>query len=400
MADKRTYDSTCLVHHIASLPVPAALLTQAALYYKWAKQYRLANYTFGLAEETLQAAYDTSRPVRNILDKPIGAASVYAVKKLEGLEQSYPAIKMTPQEILDEAKVYVENSKIKRGVDAIISVKDYGEKKIVDTKEFCTGIVSGVVQTGQQSAANVLRTGMVAVNGVMDVSENLIDTYVVPEGKHLEVQQSADGTMVDRVTNIYGKLSYGVKERATTSMQMTYEMAMDTLNQIRATKLMLQNFNQLSTWAKEHSGAALTQVQQTLMDLMNKFSAGAKIVGKNPFTIDFVRFLTGGSELAMARLMEMSQPYLTDRMMEPLKVASTYVHSVNQTVNEADNLTDLKDELIIQARERFAEVEDVVIRVVDMAASLPSKITINEEKVAPMRMDSIDSDESNSSMEA
>lgn len=83
----------------------------------------------------------------------------------------------------------------------------------------------------------------------------------------------------------------------------------------------------------------------------------------------------------------------------------------------------MKDELIIQARERFAEVEDVVIRVVDMAASLPSKITvrkidgmnimltesysvtdyqvkINEEKVAPMRMDSIDSDESNSSMEA
>lgn len=157
----------------------------------------------------------------------------------------------------------MENSKIKRGVDAIISVKDYGEKKvttavrvpfgflccakigliffkIVDTKEFCTGIVSGVVQTGQQSAANVLRTGMVAVNGVMDVSENLIDTYVVPEGKHLEVQQSADGTMVDRVTNIYGKLSYGVKERATTSMQMTYEMAMDTLNQIRATKLMVK----------------------------------------------------------------------------------------------------------------------------------------------------------------
>jgi hypothetical protein len=352
-----------LVHRVSKLPVPAAALEQATrLYAKTKESNRLIGSALSLAEGTGWWMYNKSEPLIKIIEKPLEPIGNFAVKKLDTYEQSYPALKKTPEQWLDDYKHLSETNKLVKTIDVARVMALYGLDKAQSTTKTVIAtpgkVVDGVVNKG------------------LDITEYVVDRFVVPTGSQPTVngdhQVEGDVPKIHRVAKIYGKLSTGVKYHVAHGVVITKEQAEATLKQLQGTVYLLEHAKQLSEWAQNNEG--LNKAQEQAVKLWANIKEQAERTKSDPqaVAVDVVKGLAAGSDKGLDGLIALAKPYVPETLLTPLTSTGAFVHHLNETFAKATHLSQIKDELVVHAREKLADIEDLFMRLVDFASTLPA----------------------------
>jgi len=202
---KMDAENQVFIYRVGQLPMVKAAYERATSAYEATKNYnQLLNTTLQMAENSVKYASETE-PVKKVLNNPlVSVANHIAVGQLDKLEEKYPSIKMTPEELLAVSKDYYENSRIKDGVEKLYSVKDYSVAKVDDTKKYYQSILSDASPV--QVITDLTRYSLVILNGLLDYSDNFIDKYVAVENVDDPVQcgSGSDVSCVNRVQCMSG----------------------------------------------------------------------------------------------------------------------------------------------------------------------------------------------------
>jgi hypothetical protein len=174
-------------------------------YQKAKTSHALLNTYITFLEQGVMVAKSKVDPFVEKVHTPLEKLGTVACKGLDKVEEIFPAVKMTPQEVQEVGVKYYGNSYVKRGVESALGVgakldgaKNAISAALVAQKNKATGFASAGVQSLQSS---------------LSYCEYVVDTYVVEEEQPKE-HDYASTSIQERLRVILGKIYSWVQLKA------------------------------------------------------------------------------------------------------------------------------------------------------------------------------------------
>lgn len=368
--DETVSNRYCFVHRVSELPLVAFSLQHLFTIYDKTKNYnRLLGASFNLAESGVKLAAATTEPFLKLLDGPIVATSKLACKQLEKLEQSFPVIKTTPEQLLRGGKYYYDKSYLKSGVDSAFAVVLYGENKVRTSKKLAGDVVSGVLYVKQMNFGELVRFGFTVINQTLDYSDNFINFYIAPPNMDPNGSQTENdiNSVVTKVVKMSSKVVSGVTYKVINGFMVTKEQAVNAINQMQGSLYLIEYAKSKTIWMTEEAIAQLAKAQHQAAVLLREAKDRTIKYGKQPdlALLNLVQNVSNKLVFLSNYVHKCSAPYLPKRLGDSVTVAVQYARDLNETFNKANSLGELKDEMLIEARRKFAYIQGVFLSVID-----------------------------------
>lgn len=366
----------CFVHRIAGLPLVAYSVEQVLHYYdKTKKTNRLIAMPLNLAENTVKYAAAKVEPIRRLLDGPIVTSNKIACNQLEKLEERFPIIQITPDELLQHGKAYYDKSWCFRtGFDTAQAVIVFGGQKVQSTLELADRVFSGVLYVGSLRPADLIRLSGTAVNETLIFSDSLIDAYIAPPA----FQQNGppaiqDASVVARIYRMSTKVVCGLKYKAETGLELTRDQAYNLLGQMQAALYLVEYAKNTVSWMTEEAIAKLSAAPAQVAALLSALKATAEQFGRQPDValLNLVKQMSTTFATMSDYLDKYSSAYMPENLYRNVAIAVRYAHEMSDTFNKATTLGELRDEVVKEAKDKFLFMQAVFSSVVDRLVVYP-----------------------------
>jgi len=267
----------------------------------------LVRYALENAEKTV----DLVKPMVNNFGTTLAFADTIACQSLENIENSYPAMKMSTEELSNVGWQKYEEVK-QMGVGKVNELKEYGYKRL--DEGMSTPYVAAVVSS---------------VNTAVDLTEHTLNHFLPPtEG---EEQQRIEG-------NVFQKVS-ALSELTRRRLYRKAMSQVDRLEKVREEKLapVITYASELKEYGIQRAVAGIEEVKKNatwFWEEMNKVDSESKGV--------LLLAARGMTQQAIRAYEEVLKA--TDRLPEGVKntynVGVTYSKDVYTQLAKADNLKD------------------------------------------------------------
>jgi len=354
---KMDAENQLFFRRIGQLPMVKAVSEQAISAYEVAKNSnRLFNATFQLAENSVKYASEVE-PVKKILDSQFAAANKVAVNQLDKIEQQYPAVQKTPDELWAVGKSYYEHSLLKNNVDKLYNAKNYGVDKISNTKKYYQDLAAA------------------KLNYLLDVSDSMVDKYVATQHEANGQLPQCDATKsyFDRVHCISGKAYYGLKDRAGVKYDATKQYALQTLGDLHMAMFLIEYAKNTAAWANQKTQVTLTTAQQQATELWHEIQRRAEpISGRSEaIVLNLVQSLASNIAALSQQVAKYSSPYLPEGVDKTVAAGAVYATELRDSFAKAKTLGDLRDEVITEAKQKLGYVQDGLTKGIDYLVEFP-----------------------------
>jgi len=355
---KMDAENQLFFRRFGQLPVVKAASERAISAYEVAKNSnRLFNATFQLAENSVKYASE-AEAVKKILDSQlVVVANKVAVNQLDKIEQQYPVIHKTPDELWAVGKSYYDHSLLKSNVDKLYYAKNYSVNKIGNTKKYYQDLVAA------------------KLNYLLDVSDSMVDKYVATqhEANGQPPQCDATKSYIGRVQCISGKFYYGVKDRAGVKLDATKQYALQTLGDLHMAMFLIEYAKNTAAWANQKTQVTLTTAQQQASALWHEIQRRAEpISGRSEaIVLNLVQGLASNIAALSQQIAKYSTPYLPEGMDKTVAASAAYATELRDSFAKAKTLGDLRDEVISEAKEKLGYVQDGLTKGIDYLVEFP-----------------------------
>lgn len=374
-----TQNNSCdnFVDRVQEIPMISATVSQALNVYERTKNYnRLMNATLMLAENSVKYALVKSEPVRKIFDKPIVATNKLACQQLDKIEEKFPSILSTPEELMKNSQQYYETSYIKSGVDTAYSLKNYGVTKVNNSKQMATSLYNGAVYGSRMKISDVLRFGMLAINNALNYSDSLIDAYIAPPSNDVRngpgKNTDDDALMITRVHRMSTKVANGLKYKASNGYVASKEYALQVIGQLQAALVLLDHVKNTTGWSSDEAIAKLMAAQKQVEALWREVQKRAGQYGSPELALlHLIQTISSTFSVFSDQILKYTASYLSEGLEKNVAYAVQYAHDLNESVSQAKTLGELKTEVVTEAKERLAYVQTIFMDVLDRVAVYP-----------------------------
>jgi len=308
-------ENRVFIYRVGQIPMVKAAYERAFSAYEATKSYNsLLGTTLQAAEDGVKYASETGA-VKTILHNPlVSAANNIAVGQLDKLEEKYPSIKKTPDEVWGATRDYYEHSRIKDGLDKLCLTTQFGAAKMDETKKLCQSIVSGEVPP-IEIFYDVLRRSLLALNGVLDYSDAFIDRYIAVNALENPAQYGSDDySLANRVQLMSGKAYTGLKYQAATKYGETKAYIIQTLSDLQTAMALVEHMRNAATWANERATTTLTSAQEQAANLWGEIQKRSEPLGKRSEVVllNLMQGLVSSMSSLSDQIVKYSTPYLPD----------------------------------------------------------------------------------------
>jgi len=355
---KMEAENQLFFRRVAQLPVVKAASDRAVSVYETAKNSnRLVNAALQLAENSVKRATEIDA-VKKILDSRLVAlANNVAVSQLSNVENKYPVVHKTPDELWNVGKDYYEHSRLKNNVDKFYSAKHYGATKVSDTKQYYQNLLFHTLDS------------------LLNYSDAVVEKYVAVHGEvnGQPPQCGPADTYVARVGCISGKFYQGVKYRSGEKYDVTKEYLLKTLGDFHTAMLLVEYAKNTAAWANQKTQATLTTAQQQVVALWHEIQRRAEpISGRSEATVlRLVQGLAANIAALSQQMAKLSSPYLPDGVEKTVTASAAYATELRDTFAKAKTLGELRDEVIAEAKQKLNIVQDGLTKGIDYLAEYP-----------------------------
>lgn len=152
--------SDSFLQRLQDLPFVKDSVDKVGALYSGTKQYNsLLRRTLETAESGVGMLASTTKPLLNVLEKPIGSINDLACKELEKMEKNYPIIAQPTEEMIKQTKAVVQPlaDRLKPVTDRVNSITTYGLDTITSTKGYAADKVGALSEYGL-SKVNVVKS--------------------------------------------------------------------------------------------------------------------------------------------------------------------------------------------------------------------------------------------------
>lgn len=330
---------------VGKIPLVAYSIDQAKNFYDKAKNYnRPLNAALSLAENTVKFAAAKTEPFRKLMDGPIVATNKAACQQLEKLEKRYPVIMTTPDEVMKYGKEYYDRSYLKALVDSAFIVKEFGETKTKNA-------LLNAVKTTSSTAVTV--SDLVYKYSLPYLPETLEKNYVYA----LEYAHNLDYSF-QKAQNLTEMKDEVVKEAKAKYVyfrniaQTMYEHA--------------QPYSPLNWLSGKDGKSIIAAAVETARNVQLYGQATATTVTLKAIQLASGTFV-GVSDFAY----KISSPFMPEGIEKNVVLAIQYVHDLNQNFGKATTLTELKNEVVKELKEKLVLVQHVAATIFDQASAYP-----------------------------
>jgi hypothetical protein len=355
---KMDAENQLFFRRVAQLPIVKAASVRAINVYETAKNSnRLFNATFQLAENSVKRASEIDA-VKKILDSRLVAlANNVAVDQLKKVEQKYPVVHKTPDQLWSVGKDYYEHSRVKNNVDKLYSAKRYGVTKINDTKEYYQNLLFYSLDT------------------LLDYSDSAVNKYVAVHGEAngQPPQCGPINTYVGRVGCISGNFYHGLEYRTEDKYDATKQDLLKNLGDLHIAVLLIEYAKNTAAWAKQKTQATLTTAQEQAKALWHEIQRRAEpISGRSEATVlHLVQGLAVNIAALSQQLVKFSSPYLPESLEKTVVASAVYATELRDTFAKAKTLGELRDEVIAEAKQKLGIVQDGLTKGMDYLIEFP-----------------------------
>lgn len=347
----------CLVHRLTALPLVSDAVNKVVSSYETTKHYNpLLETTLGTMERSVQYATDKAKPVYDgYLHESVVLASKVACKGLDRLEETYPAVKMTPEQLRDLTQEYYDNSYVKQGVDKVVATKDVGVQKVDQTRAYYQQVLGSLFGYG----TNVLA-------GTLNLCDDMIDKYVA-EGTI--PQDDTESTYVKRIQTMGGKMASGLNVKASRQAANARVAVQKAVADFRGAMALADYVRSTQEWA----GQSSSHLMENVAGLKDTLEKQAKQYNKQPevLLLRWVKLSAGMLSSASDQMLKHTVMYLPTTAKTSLESASTYLHYLDQSFAEANSLSDVKNEIFTEAKDKLGNVEHGLLEVLDRFSDYP-----------------------------
>jgi DNA-directed RNA polymerase subunit F len=219
MSEQQTSPATHpkIVDRVAELPVVTSASEVVSHYYTMAKESHPAvKSTLETAEKVVKYAAETAKPVVEKLERPISVVDDLACKTLDKVEETFPVIKHTPEEIAKGTKELIQpavdryNSVKQYGIDRANAARDLGNQKVAEAMQ---------TQYGQAAAS--------AMSAALSKADQCVDYFLpgeVDEKLKVENLQKRTQETLAHLNNVL-EMAQNAKNYTNQAMQERYNTA-------------------------------------------------------------------------------------------------------------------------------------------------------------------------------
>jgi len=327
-----------IVQRLSEIPMVSASFVQVSNIYRLTKSSnKYFESALNFVENVTKTAVDSSQPILKVLDGPLVASNKLACKQLSKIQEKYPAMMKTPEEVVQQTVEYYDNSPLKTTVDKTLAAKDYAIVKLKEANSVC--------EDGRTKLVYVL-------DRCFKVSDCIIDTYIaVPKSSTEEPSTSENVDQRPYLAQIYRmttKVTDGILYRTQVS-KVNFD-AQAAKNQT------MEIFNQVQQKAASYE----TNSEKVLLNLVHRMAV----------TVIFIS----------DRMVRVSAAYLPEKGEKLVVVAANYVQNVNQGLSDAQSLEEVKQKTMEEAKNGVVFVSSNLLTIINYArAHFWSRLT----KISP-----------------
>lgn len=348
----------CFVHRVTALPLVSSAVKTVVSSYETTKHYNpLLESTFGYLEGSVQYATEKAKPVYDgYLHDSVITASKVACKGLDRLEETYPAMKMTPEQLKEISQEYYEKSYVKQGVDKVVATKDFGLQKVDETRAQYHRVLSYLFNYG----TNVL-------NGSLDYCDDLIEKYVAEGGSINEADKNK--SYVQRVQTMGGKMATGLTAKSARQVANAKVAVQKAIADFKGAMALVEYAKSTRDWAGQSTSHLMTNVaalKETLEKQAKQYNIQPEVL-----LLRWVKLSAGMLSAASDQMLKRTVLYLPETAKNTLEAASAYCHYLDQSFSEANSLSDVKDELLSEVKEKMGMAEHGFLQVLERFSDYP-----------------------------
>jgi len=330
-----TQRSQCFTDRIFEIPLISATYDKATnLYSKTKNSNGLVESTLNLVENFTKTALETAQPIRQAFDAPIVYANKLACQQLTKLEDKYPNVKLTPEEIVELSKNYYEKSSLKNSVDKTVAVKDYAMEKVKD---------------GRQTVSTL-------VDNSLKFSESLV-----------KPSTSEGDSYVDRIRHVTASITDGLTRRVGEYRKNFQQTEQRWKNQAETASKNLGQIVRVDLGALKKFG----------QDTVGRFRQIVTNSGANfeKLSLNVVHGLAGSIIQISDALINFSKSYFNESTEKLLQNVASYVRNVNQAFTETQSLKEVREKSVEEAKGVFEYIWSHFSRLVSLPTSSFNKVS-------------------------
>jgi len=187
--------SESILNRLSQLPIVTSAYSWSSHYYSKVKNSSsVANATLGTAEKTMMLTADKLKPVVQRLEKPISAVDAMACKTFIKLQEKFPAVNKTPEEVAASVKTAWNDAR------PVENLKQYGVLKVTAIKDYA------VQKTEILTSSHYGQVIGTAVNAAFCKAEQSVDYYLPSDSDEQETKLCAEDATSDKMWKISSKV--------------------------------------------------------------------------------------------------------------------------------------------------------------------------------------------------
>jgi len=170
-----------------------------------------------------------------------------------------------------------------------------------------------------------------------------------------------------------GKAYLGLKHRAANKYGETKEYILQTLGDLQTAMLLMEYAKNTATWANEKTITTLTTAQEQAKNIWQEIQRRSEPLGKRSeiVLLNLVQGLASSMASLSDQIVKYSTPYLPEGAETRMTAAANYAQELKQAFAKAQTLGDLRDEVIAEAKDKIAYVQEGLINAIDYFAEFP-----------------------------
>jgi len=231
-------------------------------------------------------------------------------------------------------------------------------------QELCHNTVLGAIGGSQARAA-------VALNTTLGYCEGLVDRYIVEENCGNDQRDSAStSTCVQRVGVISEKLTSGLRIKTARQISWSKKLLTDTLNNLNKSIFLLTYLRNSKQWTEKSLSSNLELAQQTALSALRNLQAQADRYSVKPdlMLLRCIKASTNVLSSIADQMVKVGSGNLPTVCQNSLENTATYLNQWNESFSAAGSLSEVKTEVIAEAKEKYGQVEEVLLEMVDRMA--------------------------------
>lgn len=388
------------VKHLKSIPVVDSTWVQLSAYYAMAKDYnRVLRFGLTTAESGAMKVLHTAQPMLDKYQDQITKVDNFASDQLTKIEEKYPVIKKTPEELVAGGKE-IYSHYVQPAVDKVNSVKEFscstlnsmkqlglhetgkefGKKQMQKATEFTQSQLMWLLQTdyGQQLLHQV--------EMYLSMSEDAVDKYLPPaedenvdESKR-EMNMARVGTLSKTITRrVYSKAIKDLRnvhantKEAVEKLLASVGLIETVQNNYDSTKQTIQNLREklVSTWSditsEEDPSVGKPDEEKTNHDL----------------AITLLRRLTHQVKETVNKI-HSTMPETPAVVKQLAEESYHYTESLYNEVKQAKNFQEVSTVLYSKSAESVLGLQQVLQTLINTPMSYVQKLPTTELEMEPV----------------